>query len=128
MSDSNQMQDGAPFGVSEVGASTARGGASEGRDGKPGKPETEVQVHCDYISADDPIHRKFSTDTVLSIVKEWARAEFVPNPPSDKAYYLNDDKTRHRFTAEEEQRTLAQLGYEHGPVHLRLNEEQASGA
>ena len=124
------MQDGAPSGVAEADNSAVRGVAAKDRDDKPGKPEkpeTNVQVHCDYISADEPIHRKFSTGTVLAVVKEWARTEFVPNPPSDKAYYLNDDKTRHRFTAEEEQQTLAQLGYERGAVHLRLNEEQASG-
>ncbi|WP_310571223.1 hypothetical protein [Gemmatimonas sp.] len=96
---------------------------------KPDKPDgvKEVQVHCDYISADQPITRKFPTDTVLSAIKIWARSVFVPNPPSDKAYYLNDDKSRHRFTAVEEEQTLAQLGYERGAAHFRLNEEQASG-
>jgi hypothetical protein len=91
------------------------------------KQAHEVAVKCDYISADDPIHRKFPPATLLAAVKQWAREEFVPNPPSDKAYYLNDDKSRHRFTAEEEQKTLAQLGYRQS-AHFRLNEEQASGA
>jgi hypothetical protein len=87
----------------------------------------DVQVHMDYISADEPIHKKFASNTLIAAVKDWARQTFVPNPPSDKAYYLNDDKSRHRFTAEEEQKTLAELGYK-GSAHLRLNEEQASGA
>lgn len=94
--------------------------------GKKGHPQ-EVQVHCDYISADHPIHRAFSGDTILAEVKKWARETFVPDPPSGKAYYLNDDKTRHRFTEDEEHQTLHDLGYEHS-AHLRLNEEQASGS
>src|SRR5690242_10279535 len=86
----------------------------------------DVQVHVDYISADEPIHRKFPQATQLVVVKTWAREQFVPHPPSDKTYYLNDEKTRHRFTAAEEEQTLAQLGYTHS-AHLRLNEEQVSG-
>lgn len=85
-----------------------------------------VQVHVDYISADEPIHDSFAPDTKLIAVKDWARARFVPNPPSDKTYYLNDDKSRHRFTTDEEQKTLEQLGYTH-IAHFRLNEEQVSG-
>jgi len=85
-----------------------------------------VEVHCDYISADEPIKRKFPSSTVLAEVKEWARGEFVPNPPSDKAYYLSDDKSRHRFTTEEETQSLDQVGYKH-EAKLRLNEEQAAG-
>jgi len=85
-----------------------------------------VEVHCDYISADEPIKRRFPSSTILGEVKEWARGEFVPNPPSDKAYYLSDDKSRHRFTADEEKQTLEQLGYKH-EAKLRLNEEQAAG-
>jgi len=57
-----------------------------------------VEVHCDYISADEPIKKKFPSSSTLVEVKKWAREEFVPNPPSDKVYYLSDDKTRHRFT------------------------------
>jgi hypothetical protein len=87
----------------------------------------QVVVHVDYISADEPIQSKFPPNTLLGAVKDWARQQFVPNPPSDKAYYLNDDKTRHRFTPAEEQKSLADLGYEH-TAHFRLNEEQASGA
>jgi hypothetical protein len=86
-----------------------------------------VEVHCDYISADEPIKRKFPSSTPLLEVKDWARSEFVPNPPSDKVYYLSDDRTRHRFTADEEKQTLEQLGYEH-QAKLRLNEEQAAGS
>ena len=86
----------------------------------------QVEVHCDYLAADDKIRAKFAQSTRLIEVKAWARAEFVPNPPSDKAYYLNDDKSRHRFTPEEEQKTLLDLGYQH-KADLRLNEEQASG-
>lgn len=86
----------------------------------------EVQVHMDYISADDPIHQKFPDTALLAAVKEWARGIFVPEPPSDKAFYVTDDKTRHRFTPEEELRSLNALGYEH-VAHLRLNEEQISG-
>lgn len=85
-----------------------------------------VVVECDYLGADDPIERTFASTTVLGEVKEWAKGKFVPVPPSDKTYYLNDDKTRHRFTAEEEQRTLESLGYEH-EAEFRLNEEQMSG-
>jgi hypothetical protein len=85
-----------------------------------------IEVHCDYISADEPIKRKFPSSTVLAEVKDWARGEFVPNPPSDKVYYLSDDKSRHRFTAEEENQTLEQLGYKR-EAKLRLNEEQAAG-
>lgn len=111
-------------GVSEQAASPKRGGDAA-RD-RGGKPAHDVQVHVDYISADEPIHRKFSAETTIAAVKQWAREQFVPLPPSDKAYYLNDDKTRHRFTAEEEQQTIAQRGYEQ-VAHLRLNEEQAAG-
>ncbi len=85
-----------------------------------------VEVHCDYISADEPIKKKFPSSSTLVEVKKWAREEFVPNPPSDKVYYLSDDKTRHRFTSEEEQRTLEQAGYKN-QAKLRLNEEQAAG-
>jgi hypothetical protein len=85
-----------------------------------------VEVHCDYLGADDPIKRKFPQTAKLAEVKQWARESFVPHPPSDKAYYLNDDKTRHRFTAEEEQKSLLALGYEH-QAKLRLNEEQVAG-
>src|SRR5689334_14543929 len=101
-------------------------GADPMKDADKAKEGHDVNVHCDYISADEPIHRKFPADTVLSGVKQWAREQFVPTPPSDKAYYLNDDKTRHRFTEDEEKRTLSQLGYDH-IAHFRLNEEQASG-
>jgi hypothetical protein len=87
----------------------------------------EILVHVDYISADEPIHRRFPETARLSEVKEWARSVFVPNPPSDKTFYMTDDKTRHRFTAQEEGETLAQLGYTH-EAHLRLNEEQISGS
>lgn len=111
-------------GVAEPAASPERGGDTATDRG--GKPAHDVQVHVDYISADEPIHRKFPPDTTIAAVKQWAREQFVPQPPSDKAYYLNDDKTRHRFTADEEQRTLAHLGYEH-VAHFRLNEEQAAG-
>ena len=99
-------------------------GTGSGADQKGGDL---VEVHCDYISADEPIKRKFPSSTPLVEVKDWARGEFVPNPPSDKVYYLSDDKTRHRFTADEETRTLEQLGYEH-QAKLRLNEEQAAGS
>jgi hypothetical protein len=109
--------------VSEAVSSVRGGGAATKPDEKPAH---DVEVHVDYISADEPIHRKFSPETLLGAVKQWAREQFVPNPPSDKAYYLNDDKTRHRFISEEELHTLAQLGYEHS-AHFRLNEEQASG-
>jgi hypothetical protein len=85
-----------------------------------------VEVHCDYISADKPIKRKFASSSTLAEVKDWARGEFVPNPPSDKAYYLSDDKTRHRFTADEERQTLQASGYQH-EAKLRLNEEQVAG-
>jgi hypothetical protein len=96
--------------------------------GGHGQPEKDrlVEVHCDYLGADEPIKRKFPQAAKLVEVKLWARETFVPHPPSDKAYYLNDDKTRHRFTAEEEQKSLLALGYEH-EAKLRLNEEQASG-
>ncbi len=90
------------------------------------KDKDLVNVHCDYISADEPIHQKFPSSTLLIAVKDWARAEFVPNPPSDKTFYLNDDKTRHRFTPEEEQQSLSQLGYRR-EAKFRLNEEQIAG-
>lgn len=117
--------------VGETPGSTPSGDATETQEQLSHEreiAERTVQVHCDYISADEPIHERFPAGTVLAVVKNWARETFVPNPPSDKAYYLNDDKTRHRFTSEEELRTLAMLGYERGAVHFRLNEEQASGA
>jgi hypothetical protein len=101
---------------------TSRGIAADGK-----KKSDEIQVSVDYISADDAIHQKFNATALLSEVKTWARGVFVPLPPSDKAYYLNDDKSRHRFTTEEEGQTLQQLEYK-GGAHLRLNEEQASGA
>ena len=91
-----------------------------------GKNETMIEVHCDYLGADDPINRKFGESTLLSEVKQWAREQFVPSPPSDKAYFLNDDKTRHRFTAGEEEMSLVALGYKH-KADLRLTEEQLSG-
>ncbi len=100
---------------------TTQGGASEQRGGGD-----LIEVHCDYISADKPIKRKFAPSTPLSDVKEWAKAEFVPNPPSDKAYYLSDDKTRHRFTSDEERLTLEQLGYKN-EAKLRLHEEKVAG-
>jgi hypothetical protein len=90
------------------------------------KNETMIEVHCDYLGADDPIKRKFGESTLLSEVRQWAREHFVPSPPSDKAYFLNDDKTRHRFTAEEEAMSLVALGYKH-KADLRLTEEQLSG-
>lgn len=132
MSKINEAHDATPIGVVDRNTTVPPDDGSDvqsaARDMLAKPAVREVQVHCDYISADGPIHRKFDTDTTLAIVKDWARSMFVPNPPSDKAYYLNDDKTRHRFTEQEEQQSLAQLGYEHGAVHLRLNEEQASGA
>ncbi len=90
------------------------------------KNETSIEVHCDYLGADEPIKRKFVESALLSEVKQWAREHFVPSPPSDKAYFLNDDKTRHRFTAEEENMSLAALGFRH-KADLRLTEEQLSG-
>jgi hypothetical protein len=91
-------------------------------DPRPG----HVRVHVDYISADHPIQRDFAESTLLSAVKEWARREFVPNPPSDKAFYLVDEKTGHRFSEREEQESLKTLGYKH-VAHFRLNEEQIAG-
>ncbi len=88
--------------------------------------DDQVNVVCDYLSADDPIERRFPATTELKHVKKWARETFVPNPPSDKAFYLSDDKTRHRFTDAEEHETLAKLGFHHH-AHLRLHEEQVSG-
>jgi len=96
-----------------------------GSDKRHDEPE-QVNVVCDYLSADDVIERIFPANTELRRVKEWAREVFVPNPPSDKAFFLSDDKTRHRFTESEEQKTLAQLGYSH-QAHLRLHEEQVAG-
>lgn len=124
MSITNETKEEMASGVTERAASPARG--DDAAKGRGGKSAHEVQVHVDYISADEPIHQKFPPETTIAAIKEWAREQFVPLPPSDKAYYLNDDKTRHRFTADEEQRTLAQLDYEH-VAHFRLNEEQASG-
>jgi hypothetical protein len=125
MSSMNEAEQEVASGGAERAASPERGGdAAEDRGGKPAH---DIQVLVDYISADEPIHEKFPPETTIAAVKQWAREQFVPQPPSDKAYYLNDDKTRHRFTADEEQRTLAQLGYEH-VAHFRLNEEQAAGA
>ena len=92
-----------------------------------GKPHVqEVEVHCDYLGADEKIRRKFPQTALLAEVKQWARETFVPNPPSDKASFLNDDKTRHRFTEEEEQRSLLAMGYEH-KADFRLSEEQVAG-
>jgi hypothetical protein len=107
-------------------AATTTPDRATGRDDRSDHEAHDVQVHVDYISADNPIHRKFPPTTQLLVVKTWAQQTFVPHPPSDKAYYLNDDKTRRRFTTEEEQKTLADLGYTH-VAHLRLNEEQVSG-
>ena len=86
----------------------------------------DVEVHCDYLGADEKIRRKFPQSARLAEVKKWARQTFVPNPPSDKAYFLSDDKSRRRFTDEEEQKTLLAMGYEH-KADLRLTEEQISG-
>jgi hypothetical protein len=86
----------------------------------------KVHVPVDNISADEPSHAAFSHETTSASLKQWARERFISNPPSDKAYYLNDDKSRHRFTTEEELQTLGQLGYDH-VAHFRLNEEQAAG-
>jgi hypothetical protein len=122
MSTTNETPDGAQSGAAELTAL-----ADHSRHDHDDERAHDVAVKCDYISADQPIHRKFPPATLLAAVKQWAREEFVPNPPSDKAYYLNDDKSRHRFTKEEQQKTLALLGYEH-TAHFRLNEEQASGA
>jgi hypothetical protein len=111
--------------MSAMTAATVRGASGTG-DAPASHPPDEVQVHVDYISADEPIHRKFAVTSALTEVKAWAQGVFVPNPPSDKTFYLSDDKTRHRFTAEEEARSLGELGYTH-VAHLRLNEEQVSG-
>lgn len=86
----------------------------------------EVKVTCDYLSADEPIERLFLATDALTDVKAWALSVFVPHPPSDKTYWLSDDKTRQRFTTAQERETLAQLGYKH-EAHLRLHEEQVSG-
>lgn len=125
MSNMNETKQEVASGVAARAASPERGG--DAAKDRGGKPAHDVQVHVDYISADEPIHRKFPPETTIAAVKQWAREQFVPQPPSDKAYYLNDDKTRHRFTAEEEQQTLAQRGYEN-EAHFRLNEEQAAGS
>ncbi len=103
--------------------------ATEIEKGEKGKKldVKEVEVHCDYLGADEKIRRKFPQTALMGEVKQWAREQFAPNPPSDKAYYLVDDKTRHRFTEEEERRTLLTLGYEH-KADLRLAEEQVAGA
>ena|SRR5438034_2714170 len=101
---------------------------STGASGKGSKSGGDlVEVHCDYISADKPIKKKFSSSATVAEVKKWAREEFVPNPPSDKIYYLSDEKTRHRFTDAEELQTLEQVGYKN-EAKLRLNEEQAAGS
>lgn len=125
MSTMKEKPDGPQSGAAGLAASA--GHERHGGHDHDEKRAHDVAVQCDYISADEPIHRKFPPTTLLAAVKQWARDEFVPNPPSDKAYYLNDDKSRHHFTTEEEQKTLAHLGYKHS-AHLRLNEEQASGA
>jgi hypothetical protein len=125
MSNMNETKQEVASGDAVRAASTERGGVAANDGGA--KPAHDVQVHVDYISADEPIHEKFPPETTIAAIKQWAREQFVPQPPSDKAYYLNDDKTRHRFTADEEQQTLAQRGYENA-AHFRLNEEQAAGA
>ena len=125
MRNMNETKQEVASGDGERAASPERGG--DAAKDRGGKPAHDVQVHVDYISADEPIHRKFPPNTTIAAIKQWAREQFVPQPPSDKAYYLNDDKTRHRFTTEEEQQTLAQRGYENA-AHFRLNEEQAAGA
>jgi hypothetical protein len=85
-----------------------------------------VRVHVDYISADHPIQRDFPETAQLSEIKQWAQQEFVPHPPSDKTFYLVDERTGHRFTESEEQKSLGALGYKHA-AHFRLNEEQVAG-
>jgi hypothetical protein len=107
--------------VASAVPNTTQGGDTEQKGGGD-----LIEVHCDYISADKPIKRKFAPSTPLADVKEWAKGEFVPNPPSDKTYYLSDDKTRHRFTPDEERLTLEQLGYKN-EAKLRLHEEQVAG-
>ena len=107
-------------------AATVHGSMGAGADSEQKHGEDRVEVHVDYISADEPIHRKFPAAATLLEVKTWARTQFVPNPPSNKTYYLSDDKTRRRFTTEEEALTLEQAGYKH-EARLRLNEEQVSG-
>ena len=86
----------------------------------------KVKVTCDYLGADEPLTREFPQSALLHEVKDWAREKFVPVPPSDKAYFIINDKTRHRFTDEEEHRSLLALGFEH-KADLRLGEEQKSG-
>ena len=88
--------------------------------------DKKVKVTCDYLGADEPLTREFLQSTLLGAVKQWARGEFVPVPPSDKAYFIINDKTRHRFTDEEEHRSLLALGFDH-KAELRLGEEQKSG-
>ena len=120
------MHDGAEPKGAEPAAERSLGGKTLAQSvGVPQKHNVEVLV--DYISADAPVHHRFGLDTTIGAVKSWARQEFVPNPPSDKAFYLNDDKTRHRFTEAEEAMSLAQLGYSH-EAKFRLNEEQIAGA
>lgn len=123
MSTIKEAKDDVASGVAQRAVSPERADSGQDRDDKT---VHDVQVHVDYISADEPIHGTFPPDTTIAAIKLWAREQFVPQPPSDKAYYLNDDKTRRRFTTDEEQRTLSQLGYEH-VAHFRLNEEQATG-
>lgn len=101
-------------------------GKEQGK-GTGNKPDAkDVEVHCDYLGADEAIRRKFPQTALMADVKKWARQTFVPNPPSDKAYYLNDDKTRRRFTEEEEQKSLLAMEYEH-KADFRLSEEQIAG-
>lgn len=85
-----------------------------------------VLVSVDYLGADEPIHRRFPQTALLGEVKVWAQEKFVPTPPPDKAFYLVDDKREHRFSLEEERKTLHDLKYEHTAT-LRLVEEQIAG-
>lgn len=85
-----------------------------------------VLVSVDYLGADEPIHGRFPQSALLGEVKAWAQGRLVPNPPADKAFYLVDDQREHRFSAEEERRTLRELQYLH-KAQLRLVEEQLAG-
>ena len=85
-----------------------------------------VLVSVDYLGADEPIHRRFPATALLVEVKRWAQETFVPTPPPGKAFYLVDDRREHRFSPEEEGKTLRDLKYER-TAEFRLVEEQIAG-
>jgi hypothetical protein len=97
-----------------------------GADGPPSQRE-QVVVHVSYVRAEKPIVRRFNLEERLLAVLTWALTEFGLQPTADQRFYLVNTRTDRPYSAEQEQQSLAALGFEH-QEKLRIAVEHLAGS